>query len=42
MGITSLQFDSNPVTSSLDKAELLNQQFKSVFTNEKQLARQRS
>ena len=24
MGITSLQFDSNPVTSSLDKAELLN------------------
>ena len=34
MGITSLQFDGNPVTNSLHKAELLNQQSKSVFTNE--------
>ena len=34
VGITSLQSDGNPVTDSLGKAELLNKQFKSVFTNE--------
>ena len=33
-GITSLQSDGNPVTDSLGKAELLNKQFKSVFTIE--------
>ena len=33
-GITALQSDDNLVTDSLDKAELLNHQFKSVFTNE--------
>ena len=32
--ITSLQSDYNPITNSLDKAKPLNQQFKSVFTNE--------
>ena len=30
---TSLQSDGNPVTDSFSKAELLNKQFKSVFTN---------
>ena len=33
-GIASLQSNGNPVTDSFDKAELLNQHFKSVFTNE--------
>ena len=33
-GIASLQSDDTLVTNSLDKAEMLNQQFKSVFTNE--------
>ena len=33
-GIASLQSDDTLVTNSLDKAELLNQQCKSVFTNE--------
>ena len=34
MGIASLQSGDTLVTNSLDKAELLNRQFKSVFTNE--------
>ena len=34
VGITSLQSDGNPITDSFGKAELLNKQFKSVFTNE--------
>ena len=34
VGITSLQSDGNPVTDNLGKAELLNKQSKSVFTNE--------
>ena len=34
VGIISLQSDGNPITNSLGKAELLNEQFKSVFTIE--------
>ena len=34
VSIASLRLDDNTVTDSLDKAELLNEQFKSVFTYE--------